>query len=189
MGLFGKKKNVEMPPMEEMPHLPTLDTLHEQHQEPQQKILQPPPMKPMPINLPQSTRPLPPMQKQPATQSQEPMVKEERPAYAPLFVKIDRYRNVLNALGQLKTSVIMIRNSFSTLNELEKARYETLKLIEDAVGKLESKLSALDAELLRPAGQHIEASPEYQDVQTVHATVADLKGQIEQLKSELDHMA
>lgn len=188
MGLFGKKNKVEAPPVEEIPPLPTLDTLHEQHQEPQQKTPQPP-MKSTPISLSQPPRLLPPIQKQPTPQPQEPMVKEERPAYAPLFVKIDRYRNVLNALGQLKTSVIMIRNSFSTLNELEKARYETLKLIEDAVGKLESKLSALDAELLRPAGQHMEASPEYQDVQTVHATVADLKGQIEQLKSELDHMA
>ena len=204
MGLFGKKKMDEPPPPphEEIPPLPTLESLHEEHgmhQVQQQKIPQnPQPQQAPRYNLPQTPKPfttmpkqqapLPIIQKQETVQPQTIIVKEERPAFAPLFVKIDRYRNILNALGQLRTSVIMIKNSFSTLNELEKARFETLKLIEDAVGKVEGKLSALDSELLRPSGHHPETTPEYHDVQTVHATIADLKGQIDQLKTELEQM-
>ncbi len=187
--IFGKKKKVEMPMVEDVPALPTLETLHQENFKPQpnpQKAMpQMPAMTPNPVPIP---RPMPPMMK---SQDTPKLIEEKvaRPMFAPLFVKIDRYRNILNALGQLKTSIVMIRNSFSTLNELEKARFETLKLIEEAVGRLENKLSALDTELVRPAGFHSDASPEYQDVETVHATVADLKGQIEQLKSELDHIA
>ena len=188
MGLFGKKK-VETPPVEELPPLPTLETLH---QETHEQNLPKPPLppiihdmpRPMPRQLPANAQPVRKQEPQPPVQE-----KAERPAFAPLFVKIDRYRNILNALGQLRTSVVMIRNSFSTLNELEKARFETLKLIEEAVGKVESKLSSLDTELLRPTSAHMDVTPEYHDVETVQATVADLKGQITQLKAELEQLS
>lgn len=128
-------------------------------------------------------------------------IEAERPSFAPLFVKIDRYRQILNAIGYLKTTMIMIKNSLITLSELDKARDETFKLIQDAMGKLEDKLSSLDQELIRPSGfqdrtithtdtsEHLPENPEYQDVETVQATIADLKGQIEQLKFELDTVA
>jgi len=118
-------------------------------------------------------------------------VKEsERPAFAPLFVKIDRYRQILNSIGYLKTTMIMIKNSLMALTELDKAREETIKLIQDAVGKLENRLVSLDKELVRPTGYHeISEKHEYHDVETVEATVADLKGQIEQLRSELQTMS
>ncbi len=115
----------------------------------------------------------------------------DRPTFAPLFVKIDRYRQILNTLGYLKTAMIMIKNSFVTLNELERARLETSSLIKEALEKIDKKISALDTELIRPAGFHDTAQSEkleYQDVETVEATVADLKGQIDQLKAELDRM-
>jgi len=113
----------------------------------------------------------------------------ERPAFAPLFVKLDRYRQILNAIGYLKATMIMIKNSLMTLNELDNAREETFKIIQDAVGKLEGRLSTLDQELIRPSGYNeIIENPEYHDVGTVEATVADLKGQIEQLRSELQSM-
>ncbi len=126
----------------------------------------------------------------------------DRPSFAPLFVKIDRYRQILNTLGYLKTAMIMIKNSFITLNELEKAREETFSLINEAIEKIDSKISGLDSELIRPAGFHDNSTPaekmekiekstsmDYQDAETVEATVADLKGQIDQLKAELERMA
>ena len=188
--IFGRKKNVETPPpVEDIPPLPTLETLHQENYGTRQNAQKVTPQ------LPVNTNPSQPPKTLPFAKIQEPQkimperkVEKERPVFAPLFVKIDRYRNILNSLGQLRTSIVMIRNSFATLNELEKARFETLKLIEEAVGRVENKLSALDSELIRPAGYHSEVSPEYQDVETVQATVADLKGQIDQLKSQLEHI-
>jgi chromosome segregation ATPase len=114
--------------------------------------------------------------------------KQEKPAFAPLFVKIDRYRQILNAIGYLKTTMVMIKNSLLTLNELDKARAETVKVLEEALEKTEKKISELDSELVRPAGYHELEEPEYQDMETIEATIADLKGQIEMLKSELQSM-
>jgi hypothetical protein len=127
----------------------------------------------------------------------EAPVEMERPSFAPLFVKIDRYRQILTSIGNLKTTMIMIKNSMMTLAELDKARDETFKLVQNAIGKLENKLNTLDQELVRPTGFMDRPTPsyeshatidnqEYQDMETVEATIADLKGQIEQLKLELD---
>lgn len=193
MGLFGRKNKVEPPPIEDMPPLPTIDTLHQEggvaHNEmPRPQLLA------MNLNTVPNThqmqkpqqmaRPMP--KEMPVMKKQEPST--DRPAFAPLFVKIDRYRNILSAMGQIRTSIAMIRNSFATLNELEKARLETLKLIEEAVNKVEAKILSLDSEMLRPTGALPEAMPEYHDVETVQATVADLQGQIKEMKSELDRM-
>ena len=131
--------------------------------------------------------------------TREEPVEIERPSFAPLFVKIDRYRQILNAIGNLKTTMIMLKNSLITLSELDKARDETFKVVQEAIGKLEGRLNSLYQELVRPSGLQerpatpsydtVIERPEYQDVETVEATIADLKGQIEQLKSELENVA
>jgi hypothetical protein len=126
-----------------------------------------------------------------------PKIEEgEKPSFAPLFIKIDRYRQILSAVGHLKTTMIMIKNSLITLSELDKARDETFKLVQDAIEKLEGRLNSLDQELVRPSGFHDKTTPydatekpQYQDVETIEATIADLKGQIEQLKTELDSVS
>lgn len=112
----------------------------------------------------------------------------DRPQFAPLFVKIDRYRNILSAVGHLRASFAMVRHAFATLNELEKAKHETMKTVQKGMESIEKRLSNLDSELVRPAGfTEPMDSKEYADVQTVEATIADLRGQIEQLKEEMEH--
>ena len=124
-----------------------------------------------------------------ANRWEEPQQEMAQPAYAPLFVKIDRYRNILTSLGGIKSTIGIVRNSFAALNELDKARTQTMGVIQSALEKIEKKLGSLDNELIRPTGFQTQPSPdEYQDVHNVEATVADLKGQIQQLKSELQQM-
>lgn len=120
---------------------------------------------------------------------QEPQQEVAQPAYAPLFVKIDRYRNIISSLGSIKAAMGLVKNSFSALSELDKARVQTMGLIRDALEKIEKKMDSLDNELVRPTGFNTLSAPEeYQDVHNVQATVADLKGQIQQLKGELQRM-
>ena len=207
MGLFGRKNEKSDRNIEEIKKVVEEDKnppkVEEFHESPLDRLLKgkldefPADVKP-----PEETKKLPesaPEERKaaPMKPKEEP-VEVEKPSFAPLFVKIDRYRQILNAIGSLKTTMIMLKNSLLTLNELDKARDETFKLVQDAVGKLEGKLNSLDQELVRPSGfqertniSHDTTSerPEYQDVETVEATIADLKGQIEQLKSELETVA
>ncbi|MBI4894268.1 MAG: hypothetical protein HY833_00840 [Candidatus Aenigmarchaeota archaeon] len=110
-------------------------------------------------------------------------------ASAPLFVKIDRYRNLVSSLGAIKSSMGLLRSSLATMNELEKARQQNMLIVQGTVDKVEKRLAMLDKELVRPSGFTSPSSNEdYQDMHSVGATVADLKGQIQQLKSELEQM-
>ncbi len=119
----------------------------------------------------------------------EPEPEMAQPGYAPLFVKIDKYRNILSTLGTIKSSIGLLRNSFATLNEIDKARQQNMVVIQGALDKINKKLESLDAELIRPTGFNTNTSAEdYQDVRNVEATVADLKGQLAQLKSDLQQL-
>lgn len=156
MGLFGRKKRGEL---REMPaDFPSLSLL-DQPQLPVEQLSPPPVIK------------------------KEP----EKPAFAPLFVKMDRYRQILTTIGNLKTALMIVKNSLATLQQIEKVRDDTFHIVNDIVEKMDDKLISLDNDLLRPAGFHdvSASSEEQQDIRGIEATVSDLQGQIEQLKSEL----
>ena len=73
-----------------------------------------------------------PIQIQPQVQIQRPQParieypsryeqpQERQQTAAPVFVKIDKYRSILNSMNYLKTSMVMLKNTFSVLSELEK---------------------------------------------------------------------
>ena len=124
--------------------------------------------------------------------SPPPVIKREpeKPTVAPLFVKMDRYRQILTTIGNLKTSLMIVKNSLATLQQIEKVRDDTFNIVSDVIEKMDDKLIDLDNNLLRPAGFHESegASAGQQDIRSIEATVADLQGQIEQLKSEVGKM-
>ena len=159
MGLFGRKKKEE--PKELPVELPPLSLLDQP-----QLAMEPP--------------------RAPPVMRREP----EKPTVAPLFVKMDRYRQILTTIGNLKTALMIVKNSLATLQQIEKVRDATFNIVSDIIEKMDDKLIELDNNLLRPAGFHEseEVSPEKQDIRSIEATVADLQGQIEQLKSELGKM-
>jgi hypothetical protein len=188
MSLFGKKNEKHDTNLSEIKKVveenkPAMQPTPTVQKSPIERLLEEAPAKPK-IEVKERSVPL-------IKEADIPPIREsERPSFAPLFIKIDRYRQILNSIGNLKTAMIMIKNSLVTIVELDKARDETFKLIQDAIEKLDKKLSTLDQELVRPSGYHeIVETPEYQDVETVEATIADLRGQIEQLKTELENVS
>lgn len=185
MALFGRKKaEKEIPQPANIPKLPTIEDLN------QVKAVV---TKPVETLAEKTFQPIPAKTQlrqqitQPA-RMEAPKPKEETHAerpVAPLFIKLDRYKSILSTISNLKTSIIMLRNNFAILTELDRLREENLKLIQETLEKVENRLMSLDTELIRPSGFR-EETPEFHDVQTIEATLVDLKGQIEQLKEELE---
>lgn len=187
---FGRKRKEEKSMPAEMPSLSSLDQitpLAEPHmiQQPTQSMqhIMPQQLPPLPA-IPQTQ-----FQPLPARQQPEPKAERmpERPTAAPLFVKVDRYRHVLSTIASLKSSLSTIKSSLAALDQIDKLKGDAVDVISQMVSKLDQKLAVLDSDLLRPAGYHDtgEAS-EYSDVRGIEATVSDLQGQIEQLRSELN---
>jgi archaellum component FlaC len=129
---------------------------------------------------------------------QKPMAKEhipqkteyaERP-FAPVFIKLTRYRQVLNTMNYLKMNINLIRNQIAVLDELDKLRDENLKLLKSALEKVSDRLIKLDSSFMRPSGYMDEMSDmQAQEAASLDATISDLRTQIENLKSEVESVA
>jgi hypothetical protein len=112
------------------------------------------------------------------------VVQQKAPAQPQLFVKIDRYRNILDTLNYLRNTMRLTQQSFSILAEIERTRTENIKLIQNALAKVNNKLKELHNEL-KPV-RYQEAGEEVEEVQQVGTAISDLQEQIEQLKLELE---
>lgn len=116
-----------------------------------------------------------------------PNVQQEKQSFAPLFVKIDRYRNILRSLSELKTTLALAKSALSTLDQMERIEYDNLNLLAGAMNKIEKKLMALDSEFLRPAGFQEETN-DIGEVESLQGVISDLQSQIEELKNEMQQV-
>jgi len=194
MPLFGRKRKEEIQEVKEAVQLPTLEKIMGQVQiPPEQK-----PVEKLVQKMPEVSIPKVPehnmferapvrVERIPARVEEVKEEVKERSSFAPLFVKLDRYRQILNTMNYLKNTMNMVKNTFSILNELEKIRMENLKLIQETIEKADKKILTLDSEFMRPSG-FIEEMPELTDVESLEATLVDLREQVGQLKSELKNM-
>ncbi len=101
---------------------------------------------------------------------------QPKPASPPLFIKIDKYRDVLKNVQELKSFSVGLRDAMDAIADVEHA----LKAGMDIANK--ALLSMLDAKLIRIEG--IEEA----DVQTpkeIDDYVKGLYDQIERIKHEL----
>ena len=116
-----------------------------------------------------------------------PEVTEEikKKPFAPLFVKIDRYRSVLDAIKDLKSMILMMKNALRVQKEIEELWDENRKFLETAIEKINKKILSLDSDFLRPRGYEEGVLPPEYETEGFEGVVDDLKKQVEGLKSEL----
>lgn len=128
----------------------------------------------------------------PAEEFIESEFREELPAAeyresAPLFIKVEKYRDILSSLQELKTFVSSVKQLFTVMHELETVRSDALKIMRASIQRLEKSLIEIDSELLRPKGFEF---PETSDVEIRHveSSLGDLQKQIVALKRELQEI-
>jgi DNA repair ATPase RecN len=118
-------------------------------------------------------------------EAEKPPEKKEEPEedFAPLFIKIERYREITNKISSAKATLESLKSSLSLLRELEKLREESLKVIEGIVSKLEKKLDELDAEFLKRGGI-LPKMKEVKDVEKLLGSFNEMKSKIEEIKAK-----
>ena len=146
-----------------------------------------------PVEIPDEIRsqeetmpPKKPVEETPVTPTVPPTpIQKPQTAFAPLFVKIDKYRSVLRSINDLKTTIIMLKNALVVQRQIEGLRDENRKFLEMATDKIDKKIVSLDTEFLKPKGFEEEFTPATYETVGMEGVVDDLKKQIEGLKSEL----
>jgi hypothetical protein len=113
------------------------------------------------------------------------MPKEIKPSFAPLFVKLDKYKSVLDTIIEIKSILMNVKNTLVVQREIEDLRDENRKLLETTISQIDKKIISLDSEFLRPKGYEEELPAPIHEAGNLEDVVSDLKKQIESLKSEL----
>ena len=112
-------------------------------------------------------------------------MRESRPS-APLFVKVEKYKEALMKLQDIKSLVSGTKQLFTLLNDIETIRSETLKLLRATLQRVERNVVELNSGLLRPPNLP-ELPGSSQPAKTTHTeeALADLQEQVTALKKEL----
>jgi len=119
----------------------------------------------------------------------------EIPSDVPLFIKLDRYKNILHTISDLKQTVTKVKNAFAMFSEMERAKAENLRVLEAAVQKVEARIVDLDSEFIKPAGlvetEQQEGGADENSAggdEGLHGMISDLRVQIDKLKEELEQL-
>ena len=109
----------------------------------------------------------------------------EREVGAPLFVKVDKYRDIIKSVQEMKLYVASTKQVFTALQEIESLRADTLNVLRATVQRLERSITEIDTELIRPHGVTVEESAEAGHIES---SLTDLQKQLLDLKRELQEM-
>ncbi|MAG78481.1 hypothetical protein CL616_03905 [archaeon] len=141
MGLFGPKKKEEkdeLPPLE-FPELPKTVPAYEK------PVSQPEPIAPVAAReIPISARPMPaPIHHAPSHGIPGTIAGAEQP----LFIKIDKYRDVVKNLGKLKSKLSEAGNILNKLNRLKEEEDRELAAWHNDLEKIRGQLMEIDKRL------------------------------------------
>lgn len=109
-------------------------------------------------------------------------------AKVPLFVKIERYREVLDSLHDLRSTVSTLENTVKLQNEIEKMASENRELILTSVKKLNEKVMFMDNEFKNPGSYKKgfkKPNIDLPNKENLDTVVSDLKSQIDSIKDDL----
>jgi hypothetical protein len=102
---------------------------------------------------------------------------------APLFVKIEKYREVVANIQEIRILLNGIKNIFNLLYEIEHVRNDATKLLSTTLQRVERSLIELDTSLLRPGD--FETSPT-SDMSGIEQALSQLTQQLTILRNELE---
>ncbi len=111
----------------------------------------------------------------------------ERETGAPLFVKVDKYRDIIKTIQELKLFVASTKQVFAVLQDVENLKADALNVLRATVQRLERSILEIDSELLRPHGVGI-AETKSQEVGHLESSLEELQKQLLELKRELQDM-
>ncbi|MBI1972282.1 MAG: hypothetical protein HYS53_03195 [Candidatus Aenigmarchaeota archaeon] len=114
-----------------------------------------------------------------APNSATPPVRE-----APLFIKVDRYKEMLSYFGALKNDIETLKQLGNVLTSTQEMFMETNNAISATLEKTNKIIGALDAEMGRPQGLNIDMDVEAKRAE-MKVSLNELKNQLDKLKSEV----
>jgi len=112
-------------------------------------------------------------------------VKTQKQETAPLFVKVDKYYDILRSVQEIKTFLAGVKHLYNVLAEIENVRSDALKMMRGTLQKIEKNITEVDSEFLRPNESTFPTEQKSSEVQHVESSLNELQEQLSSLKKEL----
>lgn len=107
----------------------------------------------------------------------------------PVFVKIERYRELLEDVQKLRSYSLGLRDALDAMAEIEKEFKTAMSLTNKVLDKVNIIISSLDMKLLQKTGPSLDTSSPIKPPEEVENYVRGIYEQIEKLKSELQSIS
>jgi hypothetical protein len=134
----------------------------------------------------QTPTPVPLQTSQPKMQLQEVSKEVSKAEALPLFVKLEKYEEIVSKIKEMRSYLDAVRQSFSLLAELEMIRNDALKIVSSTITRFERMVIEMDAELVKPGS--LESEFKEPDIEHLDNALTDLQNQIKALRSELESL-
>ena len=116
-------------------------------------------------------------------------------ASPPLFVKVERYREIVGSINSIKSYLLNLRDTLDVLEEMHKEVANGIDMSHKMLDKLNMILSRLDSFFTRPHVAEAEPEEEHEPIHPKAPRPAEMEhyvknvyGQLERLKNQLKTM-
>ncbi len=106
--------------------------------------------------------------------------------FAPLFIKVEKYKEVLTKVQKMKSIVSNLNRLIILQDSIEKARSESIDAMKKNITDFQSTVQTLDQELVRPK----QMEPFIKDTQTqsVDTYTNQIEDEVNKLKEQLKNI-
>jgi hypothetical protein len=132
-------------------------------------------------------------------ESQVKSAVERKPAFAmksagapvspPVFVKVERYRELLEDIQKLRSYSLGLRDALDAMNEIEKEMKTAMTLTNKVLDKVNMIISSLDMKLLKKTGLSPGETPSVKPPEEVETYLKGIYDQVDKLKTELQTLS
>lgn len=111
----------------------------------------------------------------------------QRGDFAPLFVRVGKYRETLDTLQNLENYLNGMAKLLGLVNKLEKIREDNITTLNEMYRKASETASRLSSGLLKPRGMKLEGGKESKvEMNELNEIVSNLNSELETLRDEVD---
>ncbi|MFH0956796.1 MAG: hypothetical protein V1813_02960 [Candidatus Aenigmatarchaeota archaeon] len=107
----------------------------------------------------------------------------------PVFVKVDRYRELLEDVQKLRSYSLGMRDALDAMSEIEKELKTAMNLTNKVLDKVNIIISSLDMKLLKKTGMAHDEEAGVKPPEEVESYIKGIYDQVERLKGELQSLS
>ncbi len=136
--------------------------------------------------LEESKKPVPAPPAPPEPPDRNTALPEPKAGYPPLFIKIERYRDIVKNIQRLRSYSLSLRDALDALSDVEKELKTGLAVAQKVLDDFNTVIAILESKLMHTEHMEEEETKAPRDVEEY---IRDVHEQIEKIKNELGHIS